>query len=52
MSENLRRRYHGIGQGQHEHFEAEKLQNPSKIGVVSHKVGVAVASAGGALTSL
>ena len=47
-SENLRRSYHGIAHGQHDHFEAEKLQNPSRIGMASHKVGVAEAKVGGA----
>ena len=41
MSENLRRWYRGVAQVQHDHFEAEKIQNPSKIGVARHKVGVA-----------
>ena len=35
--------------GQHDHFETEKLQNPSKIGMASHKVGVAEAKVGGAV---
>ena len=30
------------------HFEAEKLQNLSKTGVTSHKVGVAEVKVGGA----
>ena len=37
-----------MAQGQHDHFEAEKLQNLSKFGVASHEVGVAKAKVGGA----
>ena len=43
---NVGRWYHGIAQDQHDHFEAEKLQNPSQIGVARHKVGVAEAKIG------
>ena len=39
---------HDITIGQHDHFEAVKVQNLSNIGVVSHQVGVAEATVGGA----